>query len=77
MSAVAVISFHEKGFFQADLYRNASGWERADWDAGHSPDAFFTMKKGDNLSAAMSRAREKWPDCDVREACEPDEHEDE
>lgn len=54
---LAVVSMHEKGFPQADLYVLAN----ADDDLeGETPDDFFTMKRGDTIEMACGRAKEKW-----------------
>lgn len=76
MTDVAVISFHEKGFWQGDLYLDASEWTRHDWENGPTPDDFFTMKRGENLSAAKAHAKERWPNADIREAAEDEDDED-
>lgn len=78
MADVVVVSFHEKGFWQADYYRDASEWDRFDWSSGHVPDGFFTMKSDPsvNLDDCKRKAAETWPGADIREAAEDDEDED-
>jgi len=73
MGDVAVISFHEKGFWQGDLYRDASEWTWHDWENGNAPDDFFTMRKGSKLSEAEAVAKERWPDAEIREAEDEDD----
>ena len=62
---VAVISDHEKGFFQGDLYLGASDWDWHDWD-GASPDSFFTTTKTCSLEDAKKSAIKFWPNAEVR-----------
>lgn len=76
MADVAVISFHEKGFWQGDLYRDASEWTHHDWENGNAPDDFFTMRKDANLSEAKAKAKELWPNAEIREAAEDEDDED-
>ena len=64
MSDMIIISMHEKGFPQADLYHDVGGWDENDWDSA-VPDAFFTMKRGDTLEQASARAKMKWPEAEV------------
>jgi hypothetical protein len=66
MTDLVIISKHEKGFWQADLYRNA--WEISPSDfeqMGLSPDEFFTLKRGESQIAAHYKARERWPDAKI------------
>ena len=76
MADVAVISFHEKGFWQGDLYKDASEWTWHEWENGAVPDDFFTMRKDNNLSDAKTFAKSRWPDAEIREAAEDEEDED-
>ena len=55
---IAIVSMHEKGFPNADLY---IGVNCDDDLEGVVPDGFFTMKRGDTLEMAGIRASEKWP----------------
>jgi hypothetical protein len=63
MSDLVIISKHEKGFWQADFYRDGGEIPSADWDQiGPSPDDFFTMRRGQTALDAMHRAQKRWPD---------------
>lgn len=73
MADVVVISPDERGFWHADLYRDASEWNNDDWEQGRSPDSFFTTKIGASLSDARQRATETWPDAEIREALDTDD----
>lgn len=62
MTDLVIISKHPKGFWQADLYKDA--WEipaNEFEQIGPSPDDFFTLKYGESRIAAVYRARAKWP----------------
>jgi hypothetical protein len=66
MTDLVIISKHEKGFWQADLYRDT--WEITPSDfeqMGLSPDDFFTLKRGESRIAAVHRARQKWPSAKI------------
>lgn len=78
MVDVVVVSMHEKGFWQADLYKGAAEWDRSDWLNGNAPDGFFTMPSGPdtNLSDVKAKAAATWPGADIREAAEDDEDDD-
>ena len=59
---LVIISKHDKGFWQADLYRDGCAIPSADWEEiGPTPDAFFTMRRGQSSMDAMHKAQEKWP----------------
>lgn len=59
---IVLISMHEKGFWQADLYLNGCELPAGDWAAiGPSPDEFITLKKGATMLDAMHKARVRWP----------------
>lgn len=73
MADVVVISLDERGFWHADLYRDASDWDNDDWDQGKCPDCFFTTKIGTSLAEVRGRAASLWPDAEIREAQEDEE----
>lgn len=73
---VAVISLHEKGFWQADLYRDASELTNDEWE-GVAPDAFLTRKKGSDMQDAIDHACRFWPAAEIRIARDDEEDEDE
>ena len=59
---LVIISKHEKGFWQADLYFDGTSIPINEWESGGVvPDGFFTMKRGQTMQDAIHRAREKWP----------------
>ncbi|MCK9549148.1 hypothetical protein [Aquamicrobium sp.] len=58
---VVVVSFHEKGFWQGDLYVDARDWDDHDWSNGAVPDGFFTMKRGCTEDEAVAKAEKTWP----------------
>lgn len=66
MSDLVVISLHEKGFWQADMFRDASDLAPSEMEAiGLAPDSFFTLKRGASRHLAERRAREVWPDAKI------------
>lgn len=72
MRDVVVISLHEKGFWQADLYRDASELENEQWD-GLSPDAYLTRKRGGDMQDAIAKASSFWPGAEIRIAQDEDD----
>ena len=63
---VAVVSWNANGFWQADLFMDWRGASAKDWGEHDGvPDDFFTLSKDDDEEAAMHRAAEKWPGCEV------------
>jgi hypothetical protein len=74
---LVLLSMHEKGFWQADLYLNGCDIPAGEWEAiGPSPDEFMTMKKGTTLLDAMHRAGAKWPQARIDLAAEADDEDD-
>ena len=71
---LVIVSMHEKGFPQADLYcKPPDGHFFGELSA---PDDFFTMKNGDTLEMASISASVKWPGASISFAEEePDEDE--
>ena len=72
---VAIVSWNEGGFWQADLFCGAAEWDQWDWEDGTPPDAHFTLKIGQTSGDAFARAREKWPGVDARDGYTLDEDE--
>jgi hypothetical protein len=72
---VAIVSLHEKGFWQADLFCGAAEWDHWDWMDGTPPDAHFTLKVGQTREDAFARAREKWPGARAEDGYVADEDE--
>lgn len=64
MADVAVVSYNEKGFWQGDLYCDASTWDQHDWD-GAIPDAYFTCKRDEGPGVAVAKAQSTWPDAEL------------
>ena len=59
---LVIVSKHEKGFWQADFYKDGKSVPADDWEViGPSPDSFFTMKIGQSLIKTMHKAQAKWP----------------
>lgn len=57
MADLAIISLHDKGFWQGDLYRDASDMTASDMEMiGPAPDDFFTLATDDPLDKAMHTA---------------------
>ena len=69
---VALVTWNEKGFWQADLYRGAGSWDREDWNSCPEPDDFFTGKRTQNADDVANRACEKWPKTEVQILAMPD-----
>jgi hypothetical protein len=62
MSDLVIISEHEKGFWQADMYRNGSEIAPSDFEQmGLAPDDFFTMRSGQSALDTMHKAQTRWP----------------
>lgn len=77
MTDLVIVSMHENGFPQADLYHDAGSIDASEFERlGLSPDGFFTMKRGDTLEATWRKAREKWPDAKIVEGESDDEDDD-
>jgi len=70
---VALVTWNENGFWQADLYKGAGSWDREDWNGCPEPDAFFTMAKGKTPDDAANRAAEKWPKTEIQVLALPDQ----
>lgn len=51
--SLCIVSPHEKGFWQADVYFNG-------WHEGSSPDWFCTGKIGDDRDDIISKVRERF-----------------
>lgn len=64
---LVIVSYHEKGFWQADLFEGCAHLNDEELDeSGFSPDAFFTGKIGETQAEVTARARQKWPGSIVR-----------
>ena len=62
MADLVVVSMHEKGFPQADMYRGAAEIPADEFETiGMAPDDFFTMSKADSPHDAVIKAKERWP----------------
>lgn len=55
--AVAIISKHKNGFWQADLYKNGLGED--------FPNDYFTMSPNRTVIDVMHTARSKWPEARI------------
>lgn len=69
MADVAVISQHERGFWQADLYLGAAEWTVDEWESGCAPDDFCTAPTRGEVEAEAKRA---WPGAALRDAADDD-----
>lgn len=56
--AICIVSPHEKGFWQADVY--LEGW----WE-GAAPDGFCTGKKGGTKEQIILKVKENHPDIKI------------
>ena len=66
---LVIISMHEKGFPQADIYLSAATMDPDEFRCcAMPPDGFFTMKRGQTLEDAKAHASTKWPDAKIVEA---------
>jgi hypothetical protein len=78
MADLVIVSMHEKGFPQADMYRDASEIPAREFEAfGRSPDDFFTMSKGNAPHDAVVKAKERWPGAFVVTVLDDPDDEDE
>lgn len=74
MTDLVIISMHEKGFPQADMYADCGDMAADEFEAiGNAPDDFFTLRKGDTLEAAWRMARNRWPSAKIVEAADENE----
>jgi hypothetical protein len=76
MADLAIVSLHEKGFWQADLYHDASHLRGDEMEQmGLVPDAFHTSKRDAGVEEALSWVKENWPQSEVKvvEEVEDDE----
>lgn len=77
MADLVIVSMHEKGFPQADLYRGAAEIPAAEFETmGLAPDDFFTMSKGDAPHDAVLKAKARWPGAFVVTVLDDDDDED-
>lgn len=59
---LVIVSYHEKGFWQADLYEGLAHLNGDDFEQmGPSPDAFFTGKANETSQDVADRAKQRWP----------------
>jgi hypothetical protein len=66
MTDLVIVSMHEKGFPQADMYHDAAEIPAWEFEAlGMAPDDFFTMSRGDTPHDAVAKAKERWPEAFV------------
>lgn len=76
MSDLIIVSMHEKGFPQADIYFGLGDTDPCEFAfMGLAPDGFFTMSVGDTLEAAFAKASAKYPNAKV--VCAEDDEDDE
>lgn len=62
MGDLVIVSRHEKGFWQADFYRDGQEIPSDQWETiGPSPDGFFTMKRDGSALDAFTKAQGRWP----------------
>lgn len=67
MSDLAIVSRHEKGFPQADFYKDCGDMEAEEFELlGATPDDFFTMKREDSLAMASAIASVRWPGVKIK-----------
>lgn len=76
---LAIVSMHEKGFPQGDLYEGCGEMGSMEFEAlGKSPDDFFTMVRGSTIEDARAYAQRRWLTARVVDAAEDnDEMDDE
>lgn len=66
---LVVVSLHERGFWQADLYVDCAQYSGHDMELmGLAPDGFATFSMGGSREDAIERARTEWPDAELRVA---------
>ena len=67
MPNLAIISLHEKSFWQADLYRDASHLRGDELEQmSLAPDAFHTFKIGGHERNAVEWVVNNWKGAEVR-----------
>lgn len=78
MSDLVILSMHDHGYPQADMYQGCGEMPAIEFEAlGMAPDDFFTLRRIDTIADAWTKARERWPGAKIVEAAdEADEDED-
>jgi hypothetical protein len=67
MPNLAIISLHEKGFWQADLYLDASHLRGDEMEQmGLAPDGFRTFKRDGTEREAVEWVVNNWKDTEIR-----------
>ena len=75
---LAIVSLHEKGFWQVDLYTEASHLSGDEMEQmGLLPTAFKTFKKGGDAQEAVNFAKKHWPQAVIEFAVEENVEDDE
>lgn len=60
---LVVVSMHERGFPQGDLYCGCGDMGPSEFEAlGTVPDSFFTLARGRTIEDAVAHARGRWPE---------------
>lgn len=78
MADLVIVSMHEKGFPQGDLYLGHGDTPPMEFEAlGLSPDAWFSLKRGQPIDAARQHAKKLWPDAKIVEADDGEDDEEE
>ena len=66
MPDLAIVSLHEKGFWQADLYRDASDLRGDEIEQmGLAPDGFRTFKIGGTSRDAVEWVVNNWKSAEI------------
>lgn len=61
---IVVVSWNDKGFWQADLYRSASDLN-GDEIAALPPDLFCTFKRSHTFDEALALTKVRWPNAEI------------
>ena len=61
MDQLAIISWNENGFWQADLFCDPPADSKAWGLISPMPDAFFTCARNEGPNEALAKAKIKWP----------------
>ena len=76
LTDLVIVSMHEKGFPQADFYKDCGEMPADEFNwLGLSPDDFFTLAHGADLASAIRYARERWPTARIVESDEDEDDE--
>lgn len=77
MTDLVIVSMHEKGFPQGDLYIDCGDMPIEEFnELGAVPDGWFSLNKGMTLEDARAEATKRYPGAKIVDAEDEDDDED-